>query len=258
MTDETPAPDPAARSQAEEVSRTSSDETAAKPGSQFAQLLGNVTEGEKLDKGAVWSALGGTWGVVESTLPAVVFIVVQTFVRSVPVSVVATGSVVVLLALIRALAVKGTFQSVVSGAIGASIGLIFALSSNDANNVFVPGFVINAAYLVILGASAIVGHPVSGYLIGVFRGDMSGWRSEPILRRANVLATLVFAAPSLIRLSVLFPMWLAKVDVAVLGSVKLALGLPLTGAALIGCYLILRPAYVVRDEAAVEEAETLD
>lgn len=213
--------------------------------SRLSGLLGDLASGSGLDKAAVWSALGGGWGVVESTLPAVVFIAVQTFGRSVPLSVAATGGLVLLLALVRLFALKGSLQSVLSGAIGASIGLVFALVSNDASNVFVPGFLVNAFYALGLSGSALVGHAASGYLIGVFIGDVSGWRADRTLRRANTLATLIFAVPSFIRLVVLVPLWLAQVDVAVLGTVKLALGLPVTGLALLCCYLVLRPAYAL-------------
>lgn len=227
------------------------------PGSSgFGDLIGSLSADGALDKKAVWAALGGTWGMVESTLPVVVFVVAQTFWRSVPISVGATGAVVLVLALIRLFAVKGSLQTVLSGAIGAGIGLAFALFSNDANNIFVPGFIINAAYAVVLTASVLVGHSLSGYLIGVFTGDVSGWRGDSVLRRANALATLVFAVPSFLRLFVLFPMWAAKVDVAVIGSVKLALGLPLTAVALLCCYVILRPVYVFEDAAKGADANS--
>lgn len=219
------------------------------PESRYASLIGGATGASGLDRGAVLAALGGWWGIVESSLPAVVFIVVQTIWRSVGVSVVATAGVVVLLAIIRAVTLRGTFQSIVAGAIGASIGLVFALTSNDANNVFVPGFVVNAVYLLVFGLSAAIGHPLTGYAIGAFTGDVFGWRGDRVLRRANVIATVLFAAPSAVRLAVLLPLWLAHAEVAVLGGVKLAVGLPLTGLSLLGCYLVLRPAYVAAEAA---------
>lgn len=231
------------------------EETGQLAPSRMAGYLGGVTEAGSLDGRAVWAAMGGTWGFVESTLPAIVFIVAQTFGRSVPLSVGVTAAIVVALAVLRAVTVRGSYQSIVAGAIGASIGLVFALASNDASNVFVPGFFVNGAYALVLSVSAVIGHPLSGYLIGVFRGDASGWRRDRALRRANVWATLAFSVPSFVRLIVLLPLWLAKADVAVLGSVKLALGLPLTGVALLVCYLLLKPAYLRAAPDAAQRGE---
>lgn len=200
-------------------------------------------------------------GLIESTLPLVVFVAVQTFIGSVVVSVAVTAGTVGALCVIR-LVRGGSLSQIVTGAVGALIGLLFALLSNDASNVVVPGLIINAAYALILGVSVAVAHPLSGYVIGAFQGEISAWRRRPELRRANGFATAAFAASSVVRLVVIGPLWLAHADLVVLGSVKLALGLPLSGVALLACYLILRPAYasapvvVASDDAAASDDST--
>lgn len=210
--------------------------------SRYGAFADSVQSGA-LTHAAIWRALGGTWGLVEATAPGLVFIIVQTIWQHVGLSVVSCAVVIGVLAVVRVAMRSGSLQSVVVGACGAGIGLVFALLSNDASNAFVPGIIINTVYGVVIPLTVAVRWPITGLFLGAIQGDLSGWRSRRLLLRANAWASLVFAAPSWIRVAVMAPLLWSGAEVAVLGVVKIAIGLPLTGMSLLGCYLLLRPAY---------------
>jgi len=116
--------------------------------------------------------------------------------------------------------------------------VIWAWRSGDASNYFAYGLWVNVVYLVGTLVSILVGWPLVGLVMGLFRpegplssngswGAAVAWRADPALRRRYALATWPWVAMFALRLVVQVPLYLAD-QVAWLGTAKLAMGLPLT------------------------------
>ncbi|WP_456824279.1 DUF3159 domain-containing protein [Cellulomonas sp. P5_E12] len=183
-------------------------------------------------------AVGGVRGVVESVAPGLLFVVV--FIASgqslAPALIAASGAAVV--AVIVRLVQRTPVTQAFSGLLGVGIGVVWAWRSGDASNYFAYGLWVNVIYLVGTLASILVGWPLVGLVMGLFRpegplssngswGAAVAWRADPVLRRRYALATWPWVAMFALRLVVQVPLYLAD-EVAWLGTAKLAMGLPLT------------------------------
>jgi hypothetical protein len=210
-----------------------------------------TVSGEPATKPALVEALGGKRGLLDSGLPAVVFIfvnsVVQAFssrdaaLRAALVGAVVTGVAIVVLRLVR----KETLQQAISGFFGLGIAVFFAARSGEARGFFLPGIYINIAYGVVFLGSALIGRPIVGAIYAAVDGLDKRWREDARLRRAFAYASagwaLVFAARAVVQ-TVLYVMDRP----GLLGASKLLMGWPLTIAA-----VALTVAYVKRARARV-------
>ena len=199
-------------------------------------------------------ALGGKRGLVDSGLPAVVFVLVNSVVdafvsrevalNSAIAASVATGLVIVALRLVR----KETLQQAISGFLGLAVAVFFARRAGEARAFFLPGIFINVGYGVVFLGSALLGRPVVGYLYAAVDGMAGTWRESAVLRRAFALCSigwaLVFASRAVVQ-SVLYVMDRP----GLLAASKLLMGWPLTIAA-----VALTVAFVKRVRERLEAA----
>ena len=193
------------------------------------------------------NAIGGWRGLVDSSLPGAVFLIVYVvngnkLSQAVWAAVVA-GGVIAVLRLVR----RQSLQQVLSGFVGIAFCAWLASRTGKAEDFYLPGILINVAYAVGLSVSCLVGHPLLGYGVGAATGDVSGWRRVPGQRRAYSLATWFFAAVFATRVVVQVPLYLAG-WVGPLGVAKLALGWPLFALA---AYLSYRVITRARHEAPI-------
>ncbi len=193
------------------------------------------------------NAIGGWRGLVDSSLPGAVFLIVYVIDGNVLAtavwSAVAAGALIAVLRLVR----RESLQQVVSGFIGIAFCAWLATRTGKAEDFYLPGLLLSIGYAVALATSCLVGHPVLGYAVGAATGDISGWRAVPEQRRAYALATWFFVAVFVVRLAVQLPLYFAGA-VGALGVAKLALGWPLLALAAYFSYRVIRKA---RDEAPV-------
>ena len=193
------------------------------------------------------NAIGGWRGLVDSSLPGAVFLIVYVIDGNVLAtavwSAVAAGALIAVLRLVR----RESLQQVVSGFIGIAFCAWLATRTGKAEDFYLPGLLLSIGYAVALATSCLVGHPVLGYAVGAATGDISGWRAVPEQRRAYALATWFFVAVFVVRLAVQLPLYFAGA-VGALGVAKLALGWPLLALAAYFSYRMIRKA---RDEAPV-------
>ena len=196
------------------------------------------------------SAIGGWRGLVDSSLPGAVFLIVYVVngnkLSQAVWAAVAAGGVIAVLRLVR----RQSLQQVLSGFVGLAFCAWLASRTGRAEDFYLPGILINIAYAVGLSVSCVVGHPLLGYGVGAATGDVTGWRRVPEQRRAYSLATWFFAAVFATRVVVQVPLYLAG-WVGPLGVAKLALGWPLFALA---AYLSYRVITKARDEAPIPEA----
>ena len=182
---------------------------------------------------ALVEQLGGKRGLVDSGLPAVVFVGVNSLVdvfaaRSVALrwaiaSAVATGVAIIVLRLVR----KETVQQALSGFLGLGLAVFFAARSGEARDFFKPGIYINAAYCVAFLGSAVIGRPLVGAIYGAVDGLGDTWRTVPRLRRVFTVATVGWALVFALRGAVQVLFYNADRP-GLLAISKLVLGWPVT------------------------------
>ena len=183
-------------------------------------------------------AVGGVRGVVESVAPGLLFVVVYIAAGQQLAPALIAASAAAVVAVVVRLAQRTPITQALSGLLGVGIGVVWAWRSGDASDYFAYGLWVNAAYLVGTLVSILVGWPLVGLVMGLFRpegplsstgswGAAVAWRSDPALRRRYALATWPWVAMFALRLVVQVPLYLAD-EVAWLGTAKLAMGLPLT------------------------------
>lgn len=218
--------------------------------------MSDTVSGEPAAKPALVEALGGKRGLIDSGLPAVVFVLVNSVVQAFSSrdaalnaaiwSAVGVGVLVVLLRLVR----KETLQQAVSGFIGLAIAVFFARRSGEARGFFLPGIFINIAYGLVFLGSALIRRPLVGAIYAAVDGLDTRWREDPRLRRVFAVATvgwsLVFASRAVVQ-GVLY----AMDRPGLLAAARLLMGWPLTIAA-----VALTVAYVkrARSRTAAESA----
>ncbi len=186
-------------------------------------------------------AIGGWRGVVDSSVPGAVFLLVYLVngnqLTPAVWAAVAAGGAIAALRLVR----RESLQQVASGFIGIAFAAWLASRTGRAEDFYLPGILTNIAYAVGLSISCLVGHPLLGYGVGAATGDVSGWRRVPEQRRAYALATWFFAAVFAIRVAVQVPLYLAG-WVGPLGVMKLVLGWPLFALAAYLSYRVITQA----------------
>lgn len=194
-----------------------------------------------VEKGALTDAIGGWRGMVDSAAPSAVFLVAftvtgQALTPSIWAAVVA-GALIAGWRLVR----RQSLQQVLSGFIGVAFCAWLASRTGKAEDFYLPGLFWNVLYAAVLAGSALLRRPALGYLVGALTGDLTGWRRQPVLRRAYTLITWIFAGMFLLRLLVQVPLYLAG-WVEALGAARLAMGIPLYVGTILLAYRIVQRA----------------
>ena len=147
-----------------------------------------------------WAAVGGVRGLVETTVPGIIFLVVYTVTKDVGLSVVAPLGVALGCLAVR-LVQRIDVLPVIGGLLGIAASALWAWRTGRASDYFTLGLMTNAAYLAGLLLSLAVRWPALGLLIGFARGDATGWRSggsddRRATRRRYAVITWMWAASS--------------------------------------------------------------
>lgn len=187
-------------------------------------------------------AIGGVRGLVESSAPGLVFVVVYVATRSLLPSLIAALAVAVA-AVVARLVQRTPITQALSGVLGVAVGVGWAWWSGRAQDFFAGGLLANAGYLVAMISSIAARWPAVGVVVALIRGEDMAWRTDPERsheRRRFVWATWVMAAVFALRLLVQVPLYLAgEGAVAALGTAKLAMGVPLFAVALWVMWLLV-------------------
>lgn len=209
--------------------------------------LGRVKPGEAPSGRALLAAIGGVRGLVESILPGLGFLVVYTVTEELLPSVLAPLAVAVVFIVIR-LATRQPVTTALAGAIGIGVSAGLALLSGRTADNFVPGFIINAATVVLMVVSIVVRWPLVGVIVAVLTSDEQ-WRADRAKFRVATVATALWAALAALRLAVQFPLYLADATQA-LAATKLVMGVPLYAGLLWVTWLLVRSAWRAPEEPA--------
>ncbi|MEN9740967.1 MAG: hypothetical protein RLZ72_1233 [Actinomycetota bacterium] len=203
--------------------------------------LGAVTPGERPTVDALFGAIGGVRGIIESLTPGFVFLIVFTVTGQLVPSVVAPVGVAVIVLLVR-LIQRLPLLPAISGGVGIALSAGLALWTGRAADNFVGGFIINAISLVVFLVSLALRKPLVGVLARML-APQTDWLGEKAPRRASMIASALWAAFFAFRLSIQVPLYLAN-QTAILAGTKLIMGLPMYASMLWITWLLLRSSHV--------------
>ncbi|PSK89421.1 uncharacterized protein DUF3159 [Murinocardiopsis flavida] len=201
------------------------DEKLARDGS----TAGTTAPEQPVDmKQEVLKQLGGTSGMIYSTLPVVLFAVAVPF-TSLPVA------IGVAIAIAGALAVyrmwRGEkFMAAIGGVLGVAVAGGISAWTGSANDFFLIGIWASLAGAVATLISLAVRRPLTGVIWNAVHGNTHPWRADKSTLRAHDLATFtvmaVFAGRFIVR------QWLYVADSTTgLAIADTATGFPLTAVA---------------------------
>ena len=206
---------------ADEAEPAKPDARPATTDKDFFQALGGW--GALLDIGLPWIAFLVVYGASDHNLKLALLVAVVS------------GGAVALLRLIR----KQPLRNVVGGFVGVLISAWVANRSGKAEDVYLPGLLINLGYGALYLLTVLFRWPLFGVLYGVITQTGTAWRKDPAMLRGFSRATLVFVGLFAIRLVVQVPLYLTG-SLNALGIAKVGMGLPLQALALWLAYAVLR------------------
>ncbi|WP_443076652.1 DUF3159 domain-containing protein [Streptomyces sp. TRM 70361] len=203
---------------------------------------------------AVLEAFGGVRGMVDTTVPGLVFVLVYTVKRDIHLSAGAALGLTLLLGLAR-LVRRETLKHAFSGVFGVAFGAVFAMMSGDAKNFYLPGMLYTLGLAVVYCLSAMLRFPLIGVLLGPILRENLSWRTRnPGRLKAYTKATWAWGIILLAKSAILFPIYLWG-DATQLGWVKVALSIPPLLLCVYLTYIFLAKAPPPIDVIAEMEAE---
>ncbi|MFG2166458.1 DUF3159 domain-containing protein [Micromonospora chersina] len=168
--------------------------------------------------------LGGWRGLVESSIPVVVFVIANV-VGDLRPAVIASVVVALLIAGLR-LAQRRPVRHAVNGLVGIAIGAAIAWRTGDERDFYLPGILYGIGYGLALLLSAVIKQPLVGWIWSVLVAKgRSEWRDDPKLVRTFTQLTVLWGVVWLAKVGVQAGLYLAHQDTA-LGVARLALGYP--------------------------------
>jgi hypothetical protein len=183
--------------------------------------------------------MGGVQGIVASTVPVAVFVIVNVIFSLQPalIAAIAAGVVVAVVRVVR----KQPLQPAISGLVGVGVCAFIAYRTGEARGFYLPGLLYSAGLGLAFLVSILVRWPLAGVIWHGINGHGHGWRKDPRMLKAyswaSAIWVLVFAARLVVQ------GWLYNADEETwLGIARLAMGYPLIGVAIVGTVLLVRRA----------------
>lgn len=177
-------------------------------------------------------AIGGVRGLVESTTPGLVFVVVFLVTRDLTPALVASLAAAAAAVVLR-LAQRTPTTQAFSGVAGVAIGALWAWRTGEAQDYFTWGLWVNLGWVLATLVSVLLRWPAVGVVVSFVRGQDMSWRTArgpaaAHLRRRYTWATWLWVGVFGGRLAVQVPLWLQGEEaVGWLGTARLAMGVPL-------------------------------
>lgn len=191
------------------------------------------------DKEKVISALGGKRGLIDSGLPALLFLLVFNLSgRNINVAIYSALTLSIMLTTLR-LVKRETVQHAFSGLIGVGICALFSKRSGNAADFYLPGLYINAGYGLVYAITNLAKWPILGVMLGPILGENLMWRKDPARLKAYINAGWLWVGMFLARLIIQYPLYVSD-NINALGTARLLMGYPLFIATAWGTWQILR------------------
>jgi Protein of unknown function (DUF3159) len=134
---------------------------------------------------------------------------------------------------------RETLQFALAGFAGVALAAFVADRTGRAEDFFLPGLLLNAAYAAAYLVSIAVRWPLIGVIVETVEGHGSGWRRDPERVRLYARASWIWVGVFAVRLAVQLPLYLAGALVA-LGVARAAMGVPIFAIAIWLTFLVLR------------------
>ncbi len=165
---------------------------AATPASSSGPGAASGAEPGAPPPSAFVDALGGGRGLLDSALPATVFVLVRLATERLTLAIavaLATG-----LALLGLRRLRGEpLQQVGSGFLGLVLAVLVARATGKGEGFFLPGILTTAGTGVFFLGSLLLGRPAVGLALAAYDAKYAAWQEHPGLRRACTIATAVWA-----------------------------------------------------------------
>ncbi|NQX27530.1 DUF3159 domain-containing protein [Microbacteriaceae bacterium VKM Ac-2854] len=203
--------------------------------------LGSVKDGRPFDGRALLATMGGVRGIVEAVLPGLLFVIAFTIGLELPVALGISVGVAVIFTVIRLLT-KTPVTQALGGLIGVVASAALSLWTGRGQDNFLLGLWLNLGYGAAFLVSVLVRWPLIGVAVGFLMGEGTAWRGDKRKFRVLTVLSLCWAALFILRLAIQYPLYLAG-DVALLGTFKLVLGIPLYAPLLVLTVLTVRSLY---------------
>jgi hypothetical protein len=183
--------------------------------------------------------MGGVQGIVASTIPVGVFVVVNVLfaLQAALIAAIAAGVAIAAWRIAR----KQALQPAVSGLFAVGVAAFLAYRTGEARAFYLPGLLFSAALGLAFLVSVLVRWPLAGVVWHGINGDGQGWRQDPRMLRAYTLASLLWTLVFAARVVVQGLLYNADEETW-LGIARLAMGYPLVGVALLGTFWAVRRA----------------
>lgn len=204
--------------------------------------------------------LGGLRGLIEASIPVLVFVVVN-FIGSqndrwpLTTSLIVSVGFALVLAAYR-LVRHQPIRHAMNGVFGILIGAVIALRSGEARDFYLPGMLYTVGYSLVMLLSVVVRRPMIGWLWAVtLDGGAPRWYKQPRLRRVFVWMTVLWATIYLVKVAIQFSLYTANQD-NWLGVTRIAFGWP--PYALLFALTVWAARRVIAAEELVEGSSTCE
>ena len=200
------------------------------------------------DREKVLGAFGGVKGIIDSSLPSLLFLITFNIRKDLQEALVVAMAASFVLAIIR-LARGNSIQQTVMGFIGTLICAWFANRTGNAVDLYIPKLLTNLGYGTLYLICNLAGWPLIGVIFGPILGENLAWRNDPARKRAYTLAGWLWVAMFFTRIAVQYPIYRSG-NLNLLGTVNLAMGYPLFIATGYATWLVLKtvPSTKVEDQ----------
>ena len=202
--------------------------------------------------------MGGISGLIYSSVPVLVFVLVNSIFSLQPAIWSSVGSAL-LITLVRIVR-KQPLQPAISGFFGVAVAAFIAYRTGSAKGFFLFGIWASLVYGSIFTLSVIVRWPLAGVIWSMLNGHGTAWRADRRALLAYDLATLSWAAVFAARFIV--QRWLYNEDqTGWLAFARIAMGYPLTALALlVTVWAVRRAGHRVKDlvQAAEEDDHAIE
>ncbi|MFC4497782.1 DUF3159 domain-containing protein [Streptomyces ovatisporus] len=245
------------------LDKPAADGTGRRTGADAESGSGTTPDGaaapRAVTEAALFDAFGGVRGLVETTVPGLVFITMFTInkdIHAAALTALALSAAMGLFRLIR----KDTVKHAFSGVFGVAFGVLFAMMTGDAKAFYLPGMLYTLGLALAYLITAAAGVPLLGLVLGpVFKENLSWRKRNPGRKKAYTKASYAWGFILLGKCAILFPMYLSGADATRFGWVTVALKIPpfLLAVYLTWIFLAKAPApiNVIAEMEAEEKAE---
>ena len=198
------------------------------------------------DKEKVLSAFGGKKGILDSTVPSVIFLVSYNITKNLELCMLISVIVATALLVLRLIQREKLIHSV-SGFVAVAFCGWLAWKTGKPANYFRPSLWKNSAFLVVYLISIIVKWPIIGVMLGAILGENLAWRKDPRRLRAYTNATWIWFALFAIRLVIQYPLYETN-NFNALGIANIFLGFPLYALTLWGTWRVISSVPLAKNE----------